>query len=120
MPTGVANLDAGGLVGSVPYVVKSGENFFTIAKDCYGSGRFYPALWKANSDQVPCGKKLRVGQTIRIPLPEALDRSQILPPDDPFSVWVRSRPPRSALLAAARHPRPVVGGRAGTAGRRPV
>jgi nucleoid-associated protein YgaU len=79
-PTRAANLDAGNLAESVPHVVKSGENFFSIAKDYYGSGRFYPALWKANSDQVPAPEKLRVGQTIRIPPPEALDRSQILPP----------------------------------------
>ena len=78
--TGASNLDAGDLVESVPHTVVSGENFFSIAQQYYGSGRFYPALWKANSDQVPAPEKLRVGQTIRIPPPEALDRSQILPP----------------------------------------
>src|SRR5262249_31127772 len=55
-------------------------NFFSIAQQYYGSGRFYPALWKANSAQVPAPEKLVVGQTIQIPPPEALDRSLILPP----------------------------------------
>ena len=91
--TGAANLDAGHLVESVPHVVARGENFFSIAQQYYGSGRFYPALWKANSDQVPAPEKLRVGQTIRIPPPEALDRSQILPPGRPLGLDP-SRPPR--------------------------
>ena len=69
----------GDLVEPVPHVVRSGENFWTIARKYYGSGRFYKALWKANSEQVPAPEKLRVGQTIRIPSPEALERSLVLP-----------------------------------------
>jgi nucleoid-associated protein YgaU len=78
--TGVARLDPNDLVEAIPHVVARGENFFSIAQQYYGSGRFYPALWKANSDQVPAPEKLVVGQTIRIPPPEALDRALILPP----------------------------------------
>jgi nucleoid-associated protein YgaU len=64
-------------VESVPHVVQSGENFWTIARLYYGSGRFYRALWKANSGLVPAPEKLRVGMTIRIPPPEALDRALV-------------------------------------------
>jgi nucleoid-associated protein YgaU len=78
--TGVAGRDTGDYGESIPHVVARGENFFSIAQQYYSSGRFYRALWKANSDQVPAPEKLRVGQTIRIPPPEALDRSLILPP----------------------------------------
>jgi nucleoid-associated protein YgaU len=78
--TGAARVDTDERVESIPHVVARGENFFSIAQQYYGSGRFYPALWKANSDQVPAPEKLVVGQTIRIPPPEALDRSLILPP----------------------------------------
>jgi nucleoid-associated protein YgaU len=78
--TGAARVDTDDRVESIPHVVARGENFFSIAQQYYGSGRFYPALWKANSDQVPAPEKLVVGQTIRIPPPEALDRSLILPP----------------------------------------
>jgi nucleoid-associated protein YgaU len=78
--TRAARLDTGDQVESIPHVVARGENFFSIAQQYYSSGRFYRALWKANSDQVPAPEKLMVGQTIRIPPPEALDRSLILPP----------------------------------------
>jgi nucleoid-associated protein YgaU len=64
-------------VESVPHVVQSGENFWTISRLYYGSGRFYKALWKANSGLVPAPEKLRVGMTIRIPPPEALDRTLV-------------------------------------------
>src|SRR5205823_2060736 len=64
-------------VESVPHIVQSGENFWTIARLYYGSGRFYLALWKANRGLVPAPEKLRVGMTIRIPPPEALDRALV-------------------------------------------
>jgi nucleoid-associated protein YgaU len=72
-----AEADEPDQVESVPHVVQSGENFWTIARLYYGSGRFYRALWKANSGLVPAPEKLRVGMTIRIPPPEALDRSLV-------------------------------------------
>jgi nucleoid-associated protein YgaU len=62
------------------HVVESGENFWTISRHYYSSGRYYMALWKANSRTVPAADKLMVGQTIIIPPPEALDRSLIEPP----------------------------------------
>ena len=68
-------------VEPVPHVVQSGENFWTISRLYYGAGRYYLALWKANRRLVPDDpKNLRVGMTIRIPPPEALDRSLIKPP----------------------------------------
>ncbi|WP_237722513.1 LysM peptidoglycan-binding domain-containing protein, partial [Singulisphaera acidiphila] len=62
------------------HVVQSGENFWTISKYYYNSGRFYVALWKANSRTVSAPDQLAVGQTIVIPPPEALDRTLIAPP----------------------------------------
>ena len=68
-------------VEPVPHVVQRGENFWTISRLYYGSGRYYLALWQANRRLVlDDPKKLRVGMTIRIPPPEALDRSLIRPP----------------------------------------
>lgn len=72
-------LDEGGLVEAVPHVVQREENFWTISRLYYGSGRFYKALWAANRRAVPEITKLYVGQSIRIPPPEALDRSLIEP-----------------------------------------
>ncbi len=47
--------------------MQSGENFWTISKDYYGSGRYYKALWKANSRSVSAPEQLTVGQTIVVP-----------------------------------------------------
>jgi len=69
---------AGG--GSVLHTVGPDENFWTISKDYYNSHRYYKALHKANANQVPDIAKLYVGTVIRIPPPEALDRSLVEPP----------------------------------------
>jgi nucleoid-associated protein YgaU len=93
------------LVEPTPHVVRTGENFWTISRDYYGSGRFYKALWKANSDQVPAPEKLRVNQTIRIPPPEALDRSLILPPRSTAESEAASTVRRASRPAPADAPR---------------
>jgi nucleoid-associated protein YgaU len=59
------------------HTVRSGENFWTISRYYYGSGRFWKALWAANSAIVPAPEKLEVGMTIKVPMPEALDRSLV-------------------------------------------
>jgi nucleoid-associated protein YgaU len=75
-----ADAEARDRVESVPHVVQTGENFWSISQLYYGSARFYKALWAANSKTVPVLEKLTVNQTIRIPPPEALDRRLILSP----------------------------------------
>ena len=45
--------DAVDRVESVPHVVQKGENFWTISRLSYGSGRFYKALWAANQGPGP-------------------------------------------------------------------
>ncbi len=60
--------------------VQKGENFWTISRLYYRSGRFWQALWKANEDLVPDPKILYVGTTIRVPPLEALDRSTVEEP----------------------------------------
>jgi nucleoid-associated protein YgaU len=66
-----------GQVEPVPHVVQSGENFWSISRLYYGSGRYLYALWDANRTTVPAPEKLRVNQVIRIPPPEALNASLI-------------------------------------------
>jgi nucleoid-associated protein YgaU len=81
-------------VEPTPHVVQSGENFWTISRLYYGSGRFYKALWKANADRVPRPEDLRVGDTIRVPPPEQLDPKLV---DSPPAQQPSSRtPPRDA------------------------
>ncbi len=62
------------------HIVQKGENFWTISRRYYGSGRFYKALWAANRDQFDAPEKLFVSASIRVPPPESLDRKLIDPP----------------------------------------
>jgi nucleoid-associated protein YgaU len=69
-------------VETVPHVVEENENFWTISRQYYGSGRYYRALWKANADRCPQIDGLSVKDVIIIPPPEDLDPSFIDPPGD--------------------------------------
>ena len=69
-----------GKLETVLHKVEKNENFWTISRMYYNSGRYYKALWKANEDKVPEIDKLYRNTVIRIPPPEDLDPSYILPP----------------------------------------
>ena len=81
----------------VSHIVQSGENFWTISKTYYSSGRYYKALWWANRREVPKIDELYVNQTIRIPPPEDLDPTRVEPVTaavtKPVQVRKVSRPP---------------------------
>jgi nucleoid-associated protein YgaU len=93
-------------VEPVVHVVRAGENFWTISKLYYREGRFYKALHAANRKQVPDIRQLWVGTVLRIPPPEALDRSLIDPPsrfktdDGPASTVSRTSNARRADTTA--------------------
>jgi nucleoid-associated protein YgaU len=94
-----------GRVESVPHVVERGENFWTISRLYYSSGRYYRALWKANAGAYPDIRKLKVGDVIMVPPVEDLDSAYIDPP--------RSRVPvdlQAALRSSAAVPRAGAGG----------
>jgi len=65
-------------VETVPHLVERGDNFWIISRQYYNSGRYYRALWKANSDKYPDIKVLHVGDTIMIPPLDDLDRAYFL------------------------------------------
>ncbi len=69
-----------GKLDTVLHKVEKNENFWTISRMYYNSGRYYKALWKANEDKVPEIDKLYRNTVIRIPPPEDLDSAYILPP----------------------------------------
>ncbi|QEH38675.1 LysM domain/BON superfamily protein [Aquisphaera giovannonii] len=69
-----------GRAETVLHTVRANENFWTISRTYYNSGRFYRALWKANSDKVPVIDKLYRGTVIRIPPEEDLEVAFIDPP----------------------------------------
>ena len=71
---------SGAEIAPIKHLVQSGENFWTISRDYYGSGRYYKALWSANRNQVAKIDQLHVGDTIRIPAMEYLDKSLIESP----------------------------------------
>ena len=73
----------------VPHVVEPDENFWTISRLYYSSGRYYRALWKANSAKIQKIDRLHVGDVILIPPVEELDPTYI---DSS-----RARPARAAM-----------------------
>ncbi len=92
-------------VEPVPHVVQRGENFWTIARLYYGTGRYWKALWSANRAKVAAPDRLYVGTTIRIPPPEALDRALIEPPKT-----TGPPTPSSPPVPLRRTSRPVLNG----------
>lgn len=78
----------------VAHVVRRGENFWTISRLYYGTGRFYKALWAANRATVPVIERLTIGTTIEVPPPEALERSLVERPEPPAAESISS-PPRA-------------------------
>ena len=67
-------------VESVPHIVERDENFWTISRLYYNSGRYYRALWKANEQKFPKIDGLHVNDVIVIPPVEDLDAASIDPP----------------------------------------
>ena len=65
--------------GKNPYrhTVKGGENFWTISKLYYRSGRYYMALWDANKKTIPAPDRLVVGDKIIVPRADQLDPAMI-------------------------------------------
>jgi nucleoid-associated protein YgaU len=64
-------------------VVEPRENFWTISRLHYGSGRYYRALWRANAAKFPAIDRLHVGDVILIPPVEDLDPEYVDPPRIP-------------------------------------
>ena len=61
--------------GGSRHVVLPGENFWTISRHYYRTGRYYLALWDANRDLAEAPELLRVGDEVRVPPLAELDRS---------------------------------------------
>ena len=76
-------------VDPILHTVRSGENFWTISKLYYDSGRYYKSLHSANRKLVPVIGELYVGTTIKVPPLEDLDPTLI---EAPSRVSRTSRP----------------------------
>jgi nucleoid-associated protein YgaU len=99
-PRGSDDLASADQLEPVLHRVMPGENFWSISKLYYRSGRFYRALHAANQRQVPNIRELYVGTVLRIPPPEALDRSLIDPPTRPTSRTDAQTAPTSTSTAS--------------------
>jgi nucleoid-associated protein YgaU len=86
LPDGSESQAGSPQVELVPHVVERRENFWTISRLYYSSGRYYRALWKANAAKFHEIDQLHVGDVILIPPVEDLDPAYIDPP--------RARPAR--------------------------
>ena len=80
--TGAPEPRSGSAVGRVEpnaHVVEPLENFWTISRLYYSSGRYYRALWKANAAKYPEIDRLKVNDVIMVPAVEDLDPAYIDP-----------------------------------------
>lgn len=103
----------------VYHPVAAGENFWTISRLYYGSGRYFVALWGANKKTVPVIDELYENQVIVIPAQEDLDpaliksaQSYMASASKPPKVAVAKSDRRGSLPAAAapaQRPRKVSG-----------
>ncbi len=59
------------------HVVERGENFWTISRQHYGTGKYYLALWSANREVVDAPERLAVGMRLQIPPAAELDPGMI-------------------------------------------
>ncbi len=76
--------------GMRAYVVKSGDSFYTIARDVYGNSHFFPHISRANPGIDP--GKIRPGMTINVP-----DAASV----KPTATATTSTPLVSTLMASA-------------------
>ena len=94
---------AAGRVEPNAHVVEPTENFWTISRLYYSSGRYYRALWKANADKYPEIDKLKVNDVIIIPAVEDLDPAYIDPPRARApALWAPRASPAVAPAACTR------------------
>jgi nucleoid-associated protein YgaU len=83
-------------VESTPHIVERDENFWTISRQYYSSGRYYRALWKSNEAKYPDINVLHVGDVITIPAIEDLDPALILPARSPAPAAAVARTGRAS------------------------
>jgi nucleoid-associated protein YgaU len=83
-------------VEATDHLIERGDNYWTISRQYYNSGRYYRALWKANAARYPDIDVLHVGDVIVVPPVEDLDPDYILP--------VRTRAPSSSRTASLDRP----------------
>lgn len=67
------------------HVVKEGESLWSIAESVAGDASLWPALFRANRDQIGDPSVLHPGQRLAIPVLESADEDDTPPDADPRS-----------------------------------
>ena len=57
------------------YEVRPRDNYWTISKTVYGTGRYFTALARFNRSRIPDPKKMRPGMKVLVPTREALEQA---------------------------------------------
>jgi nucleoid-associated protein YgaU len=60
-------INAAGQEAIEVHVVRSGDSYWTIAKECYGAGRYFNALAAYNKSRIPDPQRMRPGMKVLVP-----------------------------------------------------
>jgi nucleoid-associated protein YgaU len=90
-------------VEATEHVIEAKENYWTISRQYWGSGRYFAALWKANAANHPDINVLHVGDVIVVPAIEDLNPDYILPPGKTATPeWLASLGIQSRAIRGSR------------------
>ena len=95
------------LIAGDTYQIEPNENFWTISRKKYGTGRYFMALAQHNAQVIPDPKRMKPGVTIATPSAEALDRAypQLIPKPaaiDPVQTASASTPAASPAFVTSK------------------
>lgn len=95
------------LIAGDTYQIEPNENFWTISRKKYGTGRYFMALAQHNAQVIPDPKRMKPGVTIATPPAEALDRAypQLIPKPaaiDPVQTASASTPAASPAFVTSK------------------
>lgn len=93
------------LIAGDTYQVEPSDNFWTISRKKYGTGRYFMALAQHNAQVIPDPKRMKPGVTIATPSAQSLEQaySQLIPkmaPADPIQTASAATPAFSAQTPA--------------------
>ena len=94
------------LIAGDTYQVEPSDNFWTISRKKYGTGRYFMALAQHNAQVIPDPKRMKPGVTIATPSARSLEQAypQLIPktaPADPIQTASAATPAFTAQAPAA-------------------
>lgn len=92
-----ARTAAAAFTGGTVYVLEPNDNFWTISKKVYGTGRYFQALARHNAAAFPDPRRMRPGQQVSVPPAaelESLYPGLVAPAASPAVAALQRRPDR--------------------------